>query len=244
MQFTADYRHTHVEIDMLDCELPGDEKTRIQESLEPLGEDLLDFPASELYLKIVHHPRIERYHAQAKLKLPGKTIITGHYSPWLDEALSKCLAKVRRRAEHYKDEAKPEAVAEAERRVDLNNVTEVATTAEPNVGELGKAIQRQDYRLFRRILTPHESWLRSQVARWTLRYPQVEAMIGEEFENDDVVEEVLLMAFEQFADRPDEKTVSEWLGELVDPAVRELWGDPLEREAASYARTLGTPGQL
>src|SRR4051812_44032466 len=124
--FASDYRQTHVEIDTLDCDLPDDELARIQQDLDLLAEELLEFPDSQLFLKIVHHPRIERYHAQAKLKLPGKTIITGHYSPWLDDALTRCLAKVRRRAERYKDEPKTEAVSAAERREKLNDAGEIA----------------------------------------------------------------------------------------------------------------------
>ncbi|HEX6963385.1 MAG TPA: hypothetical protein VF175_16070, partial [Lacipirellula sp.] len=74
MHLTADYRKTHVEIDTQDCGLPDDEQTRIQKDLELLAAELLEFPQSELYLKIIHHEQIEQYHAQAKLKLPGKTI--------------------------------------------------------------------------------------------------------------------------------------------------------------------------
>jgi ribosome-associated translation inhibitor RaiA len=99
----ADYRRTHVEIDTQDCDLPDDEQTRIQQDLDLLAQELLEFPDSQLFLKVVHHPWTERYHAQAKLKLPGKTIITGRYSPWLHEALTHCLDRVRHRAEQYKE---------------------------------------------------------------------------------------------------------------------------------------------
>ena len=49
------------------------------------------------------------------------------------------------------------------------------------------------------------------------------------------------MAFDDYDQRPDEKPISQWLTEFVDPAVQALWAEPLEREAASYARTMSAP---
>jgi ribosome-associated translation inhibitor RaiA len=241
MHLAADYRRTHVEIDTQDCDLPQDEQTRIQQDLDLLAQELLEFPDSQLFLKIVHHPRTERYHAQAKLKLPGKTIITGRYSPWLHEALTHCLDRVRQRAEQYKESPDRDAIREAEEAQQITSAESVAAPTEPDVGELGRAVAEGDYRRFRLAMANYEREVRSQVAHWTMRYPRFNELIGEEFDADDVVEEVFLMAFDDYAERPDEKTISQWLTEFVDPAVHALWADPLERENASYARTLGAP---
>jgi ribosome-associated translation inhibitor RaiA len=242
MHLTADYRKTHVEIDTQQCELPDDEQIRIQADLDQLAAELLDFPQSQLFLKIVRHDDREQYHAQAKLKLPGKTITTGQYSEWLDEALTRCLAKVRQRAEQYKDRPDQQAIDQAARQIEQTSAESIAAPTDPDAGELGRAVKDQDYRRFRLALATHESWVRSNVLHWLMRYPQINAQIGRQFDVDDAAEEVFLMAFERFGDRPDEKTISQWLTEFVDPAVKAVADDPQERQAASYARTVSSPG--
>jgi hypothetical protein len=240
MHTAADYRRTHVEIDTQDCDLPDDEQTRIQQDLDLLAQELLEFPDSQLFLKIVHHSRTERYHAQAKLKLPGKTIITGRYSPWLNEALTHCLDRVRHRAEQYKQSPDRQAIREAAK-AQTTDVESVAAPTEPDVGQLGRAVAEGDYRRFRLAMANYEPEVRSQVGHWTMRYPQANDLIGDQFDAEDIVEEVFLMAFDDYAQRPDEKTISQWLTEFVDPAVHAVWADPIEREAATFARTLSAP---
>jgi hypothetical protein len=231
--------NTHLEIAALDCDLPGDELTHIQDDLTLLAQNLAEFPTSELYLRIVHHPRSERYHVQAKLKLPGKTIVTGHYSPWLDEALNRCLGKIRRRVDGYKNEAPRDAIAAAEQRKEL---ADVVAPMEPDAGELGAAVERQDFAAFRRLLAGYESQLRTEVAHRTLGDARIAPMIGWELDNDDIVEDVYLTAFEHFAEKPDQTTIGQWLVDFIEPSMQALAGDPDEREAASFARTLSSPG--
>src|SRR5215207_5623368 len=107
------YRHMDVEIDVQQFDMPADERTRLQADLQLLAEELLEFPASQLRLSIVYHPRQEEYHAQAWLKLPGKRFVSGRYSPWLDYSLTRCLAKLRRHAESYREDPDPDAIHQA-----------------------------------------------------------------------------------------------------------------------------------
>ena len=50
MQYSDDRYHLRVEFEHKDCQLPSDELGRMQRSLEPLGEALADFPASQLWV--------------------------------------------------------------------------------------------------------------------------------------------------------------------------------------------------
>jgi hypothetical protein len=230
-----------VDIDVQQCQMPADERTRIQEDLERLAEELLEFSASQLRISIVYHSRQEQYHAQAWLKVPGKRFVSGRYSPWLDYSIMRCLAKLRRHVESYRENPNSDAIRETAQRLELQN--HVVPPTEHIADALGKAIQRQDYRGFRRALGGYEDRTRAQVANWVRRYPQMTHLLGQDIEIDDIVEEVFLMAFEQFPEQL-EQTISEWLRQFIDPAVKAIWHDESEREAAEFARTFGTASEL
>lgn len=240
MPYTAEYRHTRVELETQGCTLPEDERARIQEDLDLIAEEVVDFPASNLWLKVVYHSDSQQYHARAKLQLPGKTIVTGAYSPWLDEALQQCFGKIRRRVEQHK-EVSTDAAQLAPPRNGTSAVTHLAVHADTRSGQLDEAVQRGDYRAFRLALADHEGPLRIRVAQWLLRYPDANAMVGTAFDQDDAVEEVFLRAFEEYPDRPAQTSLTQWLNDFIDPAVKALRTDPEAREAASFARTLSTP---
>jgi hypothetical protein len=229
----ARYRHMDVEITVHQCQIPKDERSRMQAELELLAEQLLEFPVSQLRFSIVYHPGQAEYHAQAWLKVPGKRFVSGRYSPWLDYSIMRCLAKLRRHVENYN--ADPDAIRQAQRSVDQAN--HVIPPTEHIDDALGLAIQRQDYREFRRALIGYEDLLRAQVANWVGRYPQMTRQLGETIDVDDIVEEVFLMAFDEFPERLTEQTMSEWIRHLIDPAVKAIWHNPEEREAAEFART-------
>lgn len=241
MQYSAEYRRTHVELETRECTLPEDERARIQEGLDLIAEEVVEFPASNLWLKIVYHPDSQQYHARAKLQLPGETIITDAYSPWLDESLQHSFDKIRRRIEQYKGRQDDYTGKLAPQQAAPSAVTHVAVPTDTHSGELGEAVLRGDFRAFRLALADHEGPLRTRVAQWVLRYPDVDAMVGTAFDQDDIVEEVFLWAFEDYPDRPKETSLTQWLNDFIDPAVKALRTDPEAREAASFARTLSTP---
>ena len=57
---------------------------------------------SKLEIDIVCHPPSERYHAEAALELPGRTLFAGQWDAYLDSALEHCVDKLRRKAEAYR----------------------------------------------------------------------------------------------------------------------------------------------
>jgi hypothetical protein len=238
------FRHLEVIIDVQHCRLPEDERLRLQEDLVRLGDELLEYPESHLRLSIVYHPNQEEYHAQAWLKLPGKRFVAGRYSPWLDYSLLRCFAKLRRHIESYKEEAAPPVNGALSSRIP--DAGAIIPAPEHVAEALDKAIQWQDYRLFRRGLAGYEDWLRAHVASWVGRYPQMTRQLGVSIDVDDIVEEVFLNAFEQYPHRPhgpDAPTLSDWLNKLIDPSVKAIWRHPEELEAVDFARTFGS-GEL
>jgi ribosome-associated translation inhibitor RaiA len=234
MQTTIDKYHLKVAIETQECRIPEDVRSAIQPQIDRIGQAVRQFPESELYVTVVYHPKSNAYHAQAKLRVPGETVITGARDGYIDVAIRHCLDKVGRRAERL--EPDDEAVEEARRDIDLS-APDIAPT-DLDSGTLGPAVLEDNYREFRRALLGQEEPLRKRVGRWVQRYPQVDELVGVEFEIADLVEEVFLLAFEGYADRPKHLSRHEWLDSLIDPAVKSFWADPESREAVKFAQTL------
>lgn len=93
---------------------------------------------------------------------------------------------------------------------------------------LDHAVSKGDYTAFRFATLPLEESLRKRVGRWVQRYPEFQARIGSGVEIADVVEDVFLLAFENYRDRPKHLTFSAWLEELIDPAIKALKDHPDE----------------
>lgn len=237
MRYSLDRYHMQIEIETKETDIPPDQKARMQDGIERLGEAVAGFPSSDLKMLIIHHPRSNRFHAEAKLKLPGATLFTGHWDPYSDRAIDGCLSKLIHKVEHYRAHPDREARQDAEGRAALDEAL-IAPT-DPDAGPLGEAVAAGDYSRFRELLADYEDWLRRRVGRWVQRYPEADERVGDTVPIPDVVEEVYLLAFERYPDRPDEVPLSQWLDDLVDPALRELylnWDE--ERENVSMARTL------
>src|SRR5262245_44188016 len=108
MRHTDQHRHMRygqmrVDITTQQCNLPQDELSRMQGPLDRVADAVAGLPA-ELDVKIVEHPRSHRYHVDASLHLPRRTLFTGDWDAYLDTALNRCLRKLIRKAEAYQAE--------------------------------------------------------------------------------------------------------------------------------------------
>jgi hypothetical protein len=236
VETTIDKYHLGLAIDTQECHIPEDVQSLMQPVIDRVGHAVEGFPESHLSVTVVYHPGADIYHAQAKLNVPGETFMTGAREEYIDAAIRHSLEKIAQRAESYRDDPDRDAVVQARRDVELSDVDAVPMDAES--GELGRAVQNNDYRAFRQAMLHQEEPLRKRVGRWVQRYPQVQELIGLKFEIADLVEEVFLLAFERYPDRPTHLTMHEWLDSLIDPAVKSFWYDPDDRDAVSFAKTL------
>lgn len=237
MQYDDDRNHLHVAITAKDFAIPADELTRMQRALEPVGEAVCDYPHADLWITAIRHARSASYHVEAKLKVPGATLLTGDHDAYLDSAFQRCLRKLLRKLEGYKDRPDRAAAEAVGRRAALGN--EAVAPEPPETGPLGRAVQAGDYRAFRSALVGYEDWLRRRVGRWVQRYPAAQARVGDGLFLGDLVEEVYLNAFERYGQRPTDVRFSDWLEGLIDPSLKEMLRHPdEEHENASLARTL------
>jgi hypothetical protein len=193
MQYFDDRYQLHVEILTKDCELPTDERERLQKLLEPLGDAVRSFGGSRFVMKCVHHPKSVMYHVAAKVQLPGQTIFSGDRDAYLDSALQRCLRKLVRGVQDYQEHPDRRAVVLAHKKANLDRGVVIAE--DRDVGPLAEAVRAGDYRAFRNGLIDYEDFLRLRVGRWVQRYPKAEARVGDGIKIGDMVEEVYLDAF-------------------------------------------------
>ncbi len=240
MRYTDDRYHLGVEIKADGCDIPKDELTRMEGSMAPLGEAVQDFSSADLAVVVHRHDRAQAYHVEARLKLNGKSLVSGDWDPYLDCAFQRCLRKLIRKVVAYRANPDRRAEEAAKRQRDVENLNrQVVAPEEREGGALGQLVADGNYKAFRDAMTGYEDWLRLRVGRWVQRYPEAEQRVGTTLHIGDVVEEVLLNAFERFGQRPAEVPLHEWLDGLIDPSLKAFLRHPAEEsENASFARTL------
>jgi ribosome-associated translation inhibitor RaiA len=237
VQYTDRVNHMQVEIRSRNCEVPIDERARIQERLSDVGERVRDLPMAQLTLTLIAHLRAQDYHCEAKLRLPGRTLLTGQRSDYLDSAFQGCVDRLTAELDAYLARPNENGIRQAGQRRALDN--DNALPEDPNAGPVGRAVQAGDYRAFRIALAAYEEWLRKRVGRWVQRFPDAEDRIGRDILIGDLIEEVYLSGFERYTRRPMDVRMSEWLDKLIDPALQQAIRRPSEtHEEASLARTV------
>jgi ribosome-associated translation inhibitor RaiA len=237
MQYSDDRHHLRVQIEAKQCNIPHDQLTRMERTLDSLGEEVEDFPASDLSITVVRHPRSQDFHVEAKLKVPGRSLRTGDTDTYLDSAFDRCTRKLVQKVRDYKANPDRQAIEQARKGINLNQ--EVAAPEGTDMGPLGEAIAAGDYQVFRNLLISYEDWIRRRVGRWIARYPEAQAQVGNGLLIGDLVEEVYLNAFERYRERPTEVPFHQWLDQLLDPSLQAMLRKPGEEQMnASFARSL------
>jgi ribosome-associated translation inhibitor RaiA len=237
MVYSDESYNLRIELDTKHCELTGDEIRKMEEDLGTLRKLVEEFPVANLYVTVVYHPRSTDYHVKTSLALPGRTLFTGERDEQVHPAYDRCVRKLVRKVNDYKADLQQRAEL-SKRQQGTHQTVSPAGTFE--VGAAEQAVEIGDYVEFRRALDGFEEPLRKRIGRWIQRYPEIESRLGQDIKIADLVEEVFLNAFEQFANRPHEVPPGDWLQELIDPSVQALLGAPDEEFAnISFARSLG-----
>jgi hypothetical protein len=86
-------------------------------------------------------------------------------------------------------------------------------------------------------MSVYEDALEKRIGRWVQRDAAIEDQLGDRLKISEIVEEVLLNAFEQFPGRPAQR-LGEWLEELIRPSLDTLARHPeAEKENVSFIQT-------
>jgi hypothetical protein len=236
MQYSDQTYNLHIELDTTGCELSPAEITKIEEAIDPLREPVEKFPVRDLYLTIEYYQRSGRYQVKAALQLPGRGLTTGGIDEHIMPAVQQCVFRLLHKLVAY--EERMEGAEEKSKREEGTR-HDVPPTQQVDPQAIDDAVRAGDYAKFRHLMFVFEESLRGRIGRWIERYPQVAAHLDEQFDLDDIVEEVFLTAFDEYDDRPEAIMFGEWLERLIDPSVKLVGKAEIdELENISFARTL------
>lgn len=234
MAFSDESYNLRIELDTKGCELSAGEIADMEDDLHTLRNFVENFPVSNLYITVIYHARRNNYHVKTSLGLPGKTLFTGDRDVLVHPAYERCIRKLVKKVEAYKQRMRGDA--ELAKQASGTHHT-LNPTQEFDIERLDKAVASGDYATFRLAADPFEEGLIQRIGRWIGRYPEIELGLGETITITDIVEDVFLSAFHQFADRPNDVPPGDWFESLIDPSVQAFIESPDEEfSKISFAR--------
>lgn len=212
-----------VDLDMKHCQLPPDELNKMETMLSLLGDMVRNFPVSKLHVLVSYRHRTSDYVVRTSLILSGETLVSSEHHQFAHAAFEHCIDNLVREVQRYK--ARLGAVPEqAKQREGTHH--ELVPTVPPDAEAIEAAVQNGDYAAFRTATSGYEGPVTALVGRWVERYPAVAARLGQGLNIGDIVEDVFLIAFEEYEYRPKEIRFGEWLGRHIDTAIRAMAEHP------------------
>src|SRR5579871_4934883 len=234
MRFPDQSYNLLVDLDMKHCELPPAELNKMETMLSPLGDMVQHFPVSKLHVLVSFRHRTNDYVVRTSLILSGDTLVSSEHHPMAHTAFEHCVDNLVRELQRYKDRLGD--VPERAKHVEGTHHEMVPTIA-PDPEAVENALKNGDYAAFRTALTGYDEPVAIHVGRWVERYPEVAARLGNQLHVDDLVEDVFLIAFEEFEHRPQQVPFGEWLGRHIDTAIKAMAVHPdSEMENINMAR--------
>jgi ribosome-associated translation inhibitor RaiA len=239
MQFSDKSYTLRMEIDAGNIVIAPGEREKMDNDLSTLRKLVANFPARELKIELSNQtPGVIR--VGACLRLAGRTLFAAGEAGTLHAAWDCAVRRLIDKVRAFKDQLGrlPERQKEAE-----GTLHELVPIMPPDAAALDRAVNHLDYRAFRASMNVYEDALEKRVGRWIERYPDAEARLGDGLLISEVVEEVLLNAFDQFRSRPASLRLGQWLENLIDPSLQTLLRDRgNEKENLSFIATAKDAG--
>jgi ribosome-associated translation inhibitor RaiA len=222
-----------VEIDEGIYRITADEAAKMEQDLGTLRKVVEAFPVSELKVEItVLNP--SRVRAATTLRLPSQTLYAADDDRELHPAWDRCVRRLVDQVIEYKERLgnKPTYTKEIE-----GTIHDVVPLQAPDTDAVEAAIRDGQYARFRQAMAVYEEALEARVGRRVQRYPEAEAQLGDGLVLSEIVEDVFLNAFEQYARRPPLR-LGQWLESLIDPSIEALLTNTdEEKENLSFIET-------
>jgi ribosome-associated translation inhibitor RaiA len=225
MKFPDQSYNLLVDVDMKHCHLSAGELNKMETMLSPLDDIVRCFPVSKLHVLVSYRHRSNDYTARTSLILPGDTLVSSEHHEQAHTAFEHCINNLVREVQRYKDRLGnvPERAKQVE-----GTRHELIPTVPPDAEAVEAAVHDGNYTAFRLALSGYDDPATVQVGRWVERYPKVAARLGHDLNIGDLVEDVFLIAFEEYKHRPREIRLGEWLGRHIDTAIKAMTTHPDE----------------
>ncbi len=218
-------RKTRIEFDLHECSLAEPVLDKMRDNLVAIAPQVEHFPLADFHVLIERKARSNDFSVKVTLVLPGERLVGTDHDPLVHVAFERCLISLEENLRAYKDRLGQ--VPQRQKQV-KGTAQELEPSVPPDAAALEQAVQEGDYTAFRSATLAYEEPVRKRVGRWIERYPDVAGRIGHGLEVADLVEEVFLLAFEQYPGRPRTLRLGEWFDGLIDPAVKALRRHPEE----------------
>lgn len=212
-----------VQFDLHECQFTPEALADMADDLDPVARQVGDFPVADARVLIEWNGRNNEYAVKLTLILPNEVLVTSHHDGDASVALQHAVSSLQHAVGRYKEQLGQVA---DRRRAEAGTRQEVTPVGNVDLAALDAAAAAADYPAFRQAVAPYEDGLRLRVGRWVERYPEFEARIGRGLQITDLVEGVLLAAFEKHPSRPADERYGEWLETLIDAEVRAFAHDP------------------
>jgi ribosome-associated translation inhibitor RaiA len=235
MQPTVTPRQMQTIFDVHQYNLSDAERRLLEGDLDGLTRQVRNFPVADLHILIEGNARSNDVSVKLTLILPGQTLVANDHDAVLSAAFERALSSLTHSVEGYK--ARLDNQAERQR-VEKGTQHPIQATTDIDQPALDAAAAAGDYARFRMILLPFEDAVQARAGRWVQRFPDWEARIGKDVKLSDVTEEIFLIAFDRYDDRPEGLALSDWLENLIAPSVKALMTRTNEEmENINLART-------
>jgi ribosome-associated translation inhibitor RaiA len=223
MTFSDQTYNLLVDLDRKHCRLSAGQLNKMQTMLSPLNDMVRHFPVSKLHVLVRYRHRTTDYTVRTSLILPGDTLVSSEHHLLPHTAFEHCVTNLVRELQRYRDQLGnvPERDKQAE-----GTHHELIPTVAPDTEAVEAAIRDGDYTAFRMALSGYDDPVTAQVGRWVERYPEVAARLGRDLHIGDLVEDVFLIAFEDYSRRPQALRFGEWLRRHIDAAIKAMAQDP------------------
>lgn len=234
-----------VDLDMKHCQLPPSELNKMETMLSPLNDMVRNFPVSKLHVLISYRHRTSDYAVRTSLILSGETLVSSDHHPQAFTAFEHCIDNLVREVRRYKDQlgAVPEQAKQRE-----GTHHDLIPTIPPDAEAIEAAVRDGDYAAFRTATSGYEEPVTALMGRWIERYPEVASHLGRDLHIGDLVEDVFLIAFEEYENRPKDIRLGEWLGRHIDSAIKAMANHPEEEmenvNMVRLARQAETGGEI
>lgn len=192
---------------------------QMADALDSLARQAEHFPLADLKIMVEGNARNNDVSVKLTLQLPGRTLVANDHDANPYGAFDRSLSSLTKELQAYKDQL--DQVPERHK-AEKGTTHDVLPSANIDLVAIDSAVETGDYAAFRKATLPYEDAVQMRSGRWVQRFPEYEARIGKDIKMADVVEEVFLTAFDEYADRPTGVPLGEWLEGRIDPAVKAL----------------------
>jgi hypothetical protein len=228
-------------LDVRQYRMSAVEERRLRGDAERLRPQVEHFPVADLHMLVEGNARTNDVSVKLSLILPGTTLIGNDHDLAAAPACERAMGSLIEGLRAYKDR-----LGKISERQKSEKGTQQALHSPVDLDptQLDFAVEARDYTAFRMASFALEEGLRKRVGRWIQRYPDLQERVGHGLEVSDVVEEVFLLAFENYPHRPSDIPFGTWIVTLIDPAARQIRhrGDE-EVENVRLAQTARTAEQ-